>query len=295
MNNANEEGLGNDAKGKLHEILVAVHLLDSEIIGPILKFPSHFRSKKQKTPKLLHDELKNSITTEQYDHHYQKAKYAAESIKKHLILEKRGKIKDVHWTSQINDIKRLTGESDSNNPSDIVITHEDGCFSGISLKLKKVKTITTLANPGAKTLDENLGINFQKVKNREIKSPLLYYLNKTKTMSLEAIKEHVNLDKYDAKIHSETGQIISKTTGKQLIVGNSSILKSLRGIEARHPKLKLENRKTAQNGENAAAKEYFEVFKQKSQEEQVNALHNLIGNKPTKMKMYVSKTYGVRK
>lgn len=168
-----EQGLDNDAKGKMHEVLVAAHLKSPDHEGPHSKkkmtFPEHFRTdsdedkegkprKQGESPEELHNRLRSRLTPEQYHHHYHKAKAAAQAIldeeKRRAKKQKRKPrtVSNVHWTSNPKDIERLTGKKGAKNPSDLVVTWSDGKREGKSMKVGRKSAAPTLSNPGKKQL-----------------------------------------------------------------------------------------------------------------------------------------------
>ena len=69
--------LGNDPKGKLHELLVGMHLNGG-------KHMETFRDENKKTPKQVHDEIAEKlggVNSPQYKNFSERAKKAAEDIK----------------------------------------------------------------------------------------------------------------------------------------------------------------------------------------------------------------------
>jgi hypothetical protein len=111
-----EGRVSSDTKGKLHELLVGYHLK-----GKIhmTKHPD----KNGDTPQEAHDRLKKTVHPNDYKKINQRAKSAADHIRKEVEVDGH-KIHDVHWTSQPNDILRSTGikSSQKEDPSDLVIT-----------------------------------------------------------------------------------------------------------------------------------------------------------------------------
>jgi hypothetical protein len=138
-------------KGVLHELLVGHHLLGG-------KHMSKHADKDGDSPKQAHDKIKAALykkhgNHDEYKRLNEKAKSAAEHIKKHA--EKNGyKIHDVHWTSKPGDIHRSTGihSTQKEDSSDIMIHTHKGAKNkhvGVSLKVTdgKNKHITA-SNPG---------------------------------------------------------------------------------------------------------------------------------------------------
>jgi len=144
-----KEFTSND-KGVLHELLVGHHLLGRHM--------NKHEDKDGDTPKEAHDKIKESLfkkhgSHDEYNRLNDKAKSAAEDIRKHA--EKNGyKIHDVHWTSKPGDIKRSTGTeaSQKEDASDIMIhTHKGDKkkYIGASLKITDgTNKHITASNPG---------------------------------------------------------------------------------------------------------------------------------------------------
>lgn len=163
-----EEISSNDAKGKLHELLVAKHLHKDK------KLPNHYRDEKtQKSPKETHDYIvekhlstpdkhgKTGVEHEDYINADNRAKEAAEKIKSHLGKHFNfERLKKVAWTSNKTDHKKFTGDEDPNSDADVMLhihKHKDeedhpGHFVGLSLKVGSQKP--NLRNPGLRQLSE---------------------------------------------------------------------------------------------------------------------------------------------
>ena len=160
-----EEIESNDAKGKLHELLTAYHLSHTDDSQKHLpeRFAAETTNKKgkkvKKTPQETHDEIKNSISEEDYNEAHNRAKEAADSIREHLKKQhgiQDEHMKGVYWTSNKKDHKELTGIDDPNSNADLMIKHthpETGeeTHHGISLKVGSENP--NLANPGFDQLD----------------------------------------------------------------------------------------------------------------------------------------------
>lgn len=150
LNEATEsqKGAGSkaDALGKLHEILVGRHLNGG----------THMEQHADKdgfSPKEVHDNIKKTLTTEEYNNVNKKAKSAADDIRKQV--ESGGhKIEKVHWTSKPGDIERSTGiaSTQKQDASDIVVHTKKGKqtkFHGVSLKVTGSSSKQVpVSNPG---------------------------------------------------------------------------------------------------------------------------------------------------
>jgi hypothetical protein len=129
--------VANNTKGVLHELLVGYHLNNGNHM-------EKYRNEEGESPKQAHDRLKATIHTDNYKKIHDRAKSAAEDIRKQA--ETRGhKISTVHWTSKPGDLKQSTGieASQQQDASDIVLhTHHSSDkskkkprFMGVSLKV----------------------------------------------------------------------------------------------------------------------------------------------------------------
>lgn len=268
-----EYGLDNDSKGKMHEVLVAAHLLTPGHTNHedyhSLNFPSHFRTeeedksgKKRKageTPQELHDRLRENLTPEQYQHHYEKAKFAAETIREHHDVKGR-RIKNVYWTSNPKDISRLTGNEQESNPSDLVMEfHPDkkGRFLGKSLKVAKKSKSPTLANPGQKQIEDILGkkTNWQEEHNT-------YKRRSSRNMRQHGEQHGFHVD--------SSGTIIDKASRKKLSD------KKIRDIEKLHPETESQNRAYARQSTIRIAKNLHQHFEGMHPHQIQNALRRLV-------------------
>jgi len=112
-----------------------------------------YKDEYKKTPKEVHDELAEKlggINSPQYRNFSERARKAAEHIKKNLKLTHKD-IKHVRWTSKSGDLERATGipATQQQDDSDIVITDHRGRHHGVSLKVSDDNKPITLANAGA--------------------------------------------------------------------------------------------------------------------------------------------------
>jgi len=121
-----------DTKGKLHEILTGYHLLGGKHME---KHPD----KNGDSPEEAHDRLKKLVSNNEYKKINNRAKSAANDIKKKVEVDGH-KIHQVHWTSQPNDLLRTTGikATQKEDSSDIVAStrkKKQVKHNGISLKV----------------------------------------------------------------------------------------------------------------------------------------------------------------
>lgn len=135
----NPNSVSRNTNGVLHELLVGYHLNGGKHMD---KHPDVNGD----SPAQAHEKLKNTVSPEDYKDAYERAKFAADDIKKNL--SKHGKIQHVQWASKPGDIKRITGidASQTEDPSDIIVTtnkNGDTMHHGISLKMSKKKTTYT--------------------------------------------------------------------------------------------------------------------------------------------------------
>lgn len=138
------EALSSDTKGKLHELLVGYHLNGE-------KHMEKHDNAEGESPEEAHDRLKKSVTPEDYKEANDRAKFAANDIKKNIT----GPIHKIQWTSKAGDIHRATGihASQTQDASDIVVTtrHPDTgeeLHHGISLKVSDNHGEVPVSNPG---------------------------------------------------------------------------------------------------------------------------------------------------
>lgn len=139
-----------NAKGVLHELLVGKHLNNGE------HMPKHENSDGM-SPAAAHDHFKKLFSDDEYNVIHNRAKSAAEHIKKHL---KGDGIKEVHWTSKPGDLERTTGipATQKQDASDLVVTTHDKTHPsgvrhhGISLKVSDKTDKVSLSNLGKNAL-----------------------------------------------------------------------------------------------------------------------------------------------
>lgn len=139
-------GSKSDAAGKLHELLVGYHLKDG-------KHMEQHADKDGLSPKQVHDNIKKTLTRDEYNQANQKAKSAAKDIKSKTETDGH-KVTRVHWTSKPGDIERSTkiASTQKQDTSDIVVHTTKGKqtkFHGVSLKVtgSSSKQIP-VSNPG---------------------------------------------------------------------------------------------------------------------------------------------------
>jgi len=158
----------NDAKGKLYEILLGSHLHskgkadDNNVPAEILK---HYRDEEGKSPKQIHDAIKEELDKRDPKMYNEIANHAFEGyqhIKDQLAAHGHNKLGSTAWTSQAGDHGRFTkdvlGEriDDPNSDADVMVHTENGPI-GLSLKYGSTKNMN-LRNPGLETLEKNVGL-----------------------------------------------------------------------------------------------------------------------------------------
>jgi len=127
---------GNDASGKLHELLVGYQLNHG-------KHMRKFTDKDGEGPEEAHDRIKKTLHPKEYTRHIERARQAAEDLKTGGHI--KGKVIGVRWTSKPGDTERATGipASQKEDASDIVVTtkHKGKIkHHGVSLKASEEKT-----------------------------------------------------------------------------------------------------------------------------------------------------------
>lgn len=134
-----EKKVSSNTMGVLHELLTGYHLRGG-------KHMDKHKDVNGLSPQEAHDQLKKTLTKQQYDTINNRAKAAAEDLKKRV----GGKVKNVQWTSKAGDLERATGikASQTDDASDIVITDHTGRHHGVSLKVSETKDNVPLSNPG---------------------------------------------------------------------------------------------------------------------------------------------------
>jgi len=156
----------NNTKGVMHELLVGYHLNNGQHMDK-------YKNEEGESPEQAHDRLKKTIHKDDYKKIHDRAKSAAEDIRKQA--ETRGhKISTIHWTSKPGDLKTSTGieASQKQDASDIVLhTHHSADkakkkprFMGVSLKVTDQSTkhvpssslgIESLGPKAKKTFDDH--------------------------------------------------------------------------------------------------------------------------------------------
>lgn len=291
-------GLENDAKGKLHELLVGHFLMhgtehdhpDHTPTSLLPKFPqrpTNTEGKKEKksravadTPEGLHDHIKKSISQTNYMHHVRIAKFAANKIKEglqeagHLSKDSKsnsGRITNVHWTSRPADIARLHGSSDPANTSDIVVE-----------KKKRKKSLVVETDYGPKNGGEHIGISL-KIHN-EPKQSSLANLGRG---SLDKLF-HVNTDQIEKKA-------INAAHDAAAVYGidtKSMSKKQAHATIKRNINVKETYKDQARKGLTSITDKYKTALENINSHHLANKLRLIANVKPTKMKMYKSATYG---
>jgi hypothetical protein len=157
-----EGKVSSNTKGVLHELLVGRHLNGGE------HMEAHHNSEGE-TPEQAHDRLKSTLTDAQYNEINNKAKAAADDIRKKVGAH--GEVHKVQWTSKAGDLHKATGihATQKQDASDIVITTKNKKgeikHHGVSLKVtdKKNKHVP-VSNPG---MESTYGGNAILKKHRE--------------------------------------------------------------------------------------------------------------------------------
>lgn len=145
------ESKNNNNRGVLYEILINHHLItnneNQEIHPP--KRPDNIILTERC------NELLKQFTQDEFEHYKRLAKDASQVVKDHFSHRK---ITDVWWTSNKNDVSKLTGKN-INNASDLVIQLDGHELIGISIKqLHSIKP-PNKANLGAESINNIFNIN----------------------------------------------------------------------------------------------------------------------------------------
>ena len=294
-------GLGNDDKGKLHEILVGhflIHGTDHDHPGKAPassspKFPQRPAvegGKKEKnkakaeTPEGLHDLIKSKISHGDYMHHVRIAKFATNKIKDGLAeaghisknpKSNSGKITAVHWTSRPVDIEKLYGEKDAGNTSDLVV------------KKRNKRNLVVETDNGPHHGGDYIGLSL-KIHNEPKTSTLANPGRGSMDAQFLSHEHNTNTDHFEksaiaaahkaAAIHGIDTTIMSKKKAHDTIKRNGNIT----NIYKDHAKKQLDN----------IASTYKTALRKRNPHHLANTLRKIANVKPTKMKMYKSATYG---
>jgi hypothetical protein len=249
-----EEISSSDAKGKLHEILVAKYL------SPDQKLPTHYRDPEtQKSPEDTHDHIVRNhlavpdsmgnygVNHEDYVAADKRAREAAEHIRKHLGHKYDfSRIKGVAWTSNKKDHKQFTGDDDPNSDADVMIhthKHEDehdhtGHFIGVSLKVGSQKP--NLRNPGIEQLNRLTKANTGHISGLiSSHGENLHALGYDKNNSRDINHEKFKLDKEgkngnEAKANSEKAKKSSLSTRSAMAKHYADSINNLHPTHVEH-------------------------------------------------------------
>jgi len=192
-----------DISGKLHENLVHKFLSGN----------NHPDEESRKE----HDDLKSKVSEQEYNDALVRANHAAEHIRRHIIGN--AKVARIERTSKPGQ----TGESQSDNPSDLVIHYKDGSKHGISLKTaREYGAKVPVSNPGLGTLERYTGVqssnDYQKaMKKLHAKHP------HTKGMSVSQLNNEI---KTNPKV-KDTASSIGTSFLKDSLKKHSDALNSM--------------------------------------------------------------------
>lgn len=146
----------NDAKGKLYEILSGSHLIHgTHKSSAPNKFLSSYRDEEGKSPKEVHDYIKNKLDETHPGMYHQINKHAAdaaEHMKKQLSADGHHTIHEGAWTSQSGDHHKFTGQHDANSDADVMVKTNKGPI-GVSMKYGTNKDMN-LRNNGLESLEK---------------------------------------------------------------------------------------------------------------------------------------------
>jgi len=153
------ETVANDDKGKLFEVLHAMHM------HPDKQFPTHYRDEiTQKSPEETHNAIKKRITPAEYNTINDHARSSAERMRAHLTEQGHNPahITHVAWTSNgANDVAKFTGNEDPHNDSDVMYRFKHPktgktTHVGIGLKYGSQRE-PNIRNPGLESLEKMTG------------------------------------------------------------------------------------------------------------------------------------------
>ena len=153
------EAVANDDKGKLFEVLHAMHM------HPERTFPTHYRDEiTQKSPEETHNAIKKRITPAEYNTINDHARSSAERMKAHLTEQGHNPahITHVAWTSNgAGDVAKFTGKNDPHNDSDVMYRFKHPktgktTHVGVGLKYGSQRE-PNIRNPGLESLENMTG------------------------------------------------------------------------------------------------------------------------------------------
>ena len=150
-----------NTKGVMHELLTGYHLNGGNHMEKHHDVNGH-------SPKEAHDQLKSTLSHENYKKINDRAKAAADDIKKRIGHP----IKHVHWTSKPGDIHRSTGihSTQKQDASDIMVSDKHGKHHGISLKVTDGNSgHVPVSNPGMESThggEKILAAHRENIKNQ---------------------------------------------------------------------------------------------------------------------------------
>ena len=296
-------GLGNDHKGKLHEILVG-HFLKHGVnhdhpdnwkpsSAGQSKFPERppapEGSKKEKPSKAvadtaegLHDHIRSSISDENYGHHVRIAHFAASKIieglaeEGHISRSNKGnsRITNVHWTSRPGDIERLSGEADKANTADIMVKK--------TKKKKPESGLVVETNNGPAGGGEHIGISL-KIHNEKKESTLANPGRGTLD-----VHHHVNTD-----AHENAAIEAAHNAAAHYGINTRNIPKrKAHDLIKNDKRIKNTYKPVADKQLYAITDAYRNSMKGKNPHRLANIIRRGANIKPTKIKLYKSATYG---
>ena len=164
------QGVENDDKGKMHELLLAKYL------HPDQRLPDHHRSESENeehagTPQQVHDRLQKKIGPAAYNEIDTHAKQTAGQIKKHLSSHGHvgadQHIGNVFWTSNADkpnkpgDHEKTVGVKDVNSNADLIVRVHDknGKTAGhVGVSAKYGSNKPNYRNPGLDSMEKVAGL-----------------------------------------------------------------------------------------------------------------------------------------
>lgn len=193
------ESKKSDARGKMHENLVHYFLNGGR----------HASSEHEKEHDTLRERVGREISGGEYNHAVGRAKHAADYIRNNIAAGRE--ISHIERTSKPGEV----GESQSDNPSDIVIHFKDGSKHGISLKVSNKKNANVpVSNPGAGTIQKLTGVDTLS-RNTKIVNALQKRFPEMSGLSADKRKELIRSNPHIQKIVKQVSDLYLKNSARK--------------------------------------------------------------------------------